>query len=668
MSKSGTQDEETSDMVYYPFQACRVVDFGDDYFHVTSTVLPLDTQHSPAALDSYAELIEEREIADNWSALCRLVEQSITMYQYVLLAYPEHRRVQQCYNRSILASLFGQNALGSSSSVKTETVSAAPRKLLSRARHLFSSGKSRGSGTPKDTTDTGNLFSSAYSNAVAADSIGPSSGSSPYNHSTISTPMTVLGRYKLKTKGSTMASTRRVNTLQQPQQRTGSPVKSASAASTPSRSSTIPRTLQQQDQSLPPPSLNLGSIKKPPANKRKGSDMSVCGRKPSHTFNELPMFSTNFEHEVADARVRSRTSVGSRNRSSSVSSSKTSPPKHTSQTLSLPSRDSSGALPPSLGNSTSSLVKLDEQSIGRKPKAVSSESEMFAKSRSMSVVSVASISSIQAGFGIGAGRDSASAASRSKSRVERALTNSTSASAGSSSSITQGRSLLREREDNDSEFSIQLDLHPHDEGLDIPSDLKLEFDEALSGAGTTPPTSTYDLSVDTRQFATSHSESVSAAATGVSTHSAGLNLMIPSASQFQDTKHTWDAKSPEDHASEQQSQLPFGSNESINSRNSARTVGSKGAASRSLSRRRGVYGAPLQSPASGSVTSPPLMSTGEQSSYTARQKPDILLDIARELGDDEHFMQRPLTSPFYVDDDDMALHLDQMSVHQDMHA
>ncbi|KAJ2816654.1 hypothetical protein GGI24_005660, partial [Coemansia furcata] len=154
---------------FYPLQACRVMDFGDDYFHVTSTVLPLDAQQPSAASNTFAELVEEKEVADNWPALCRLVEQAINMYQYVLLAYPEHRRVQQCYNRSILASLFGQNALGSSTSAKTEAASATPRKLFSRAKHLFSSGKQRGPSSFKDSPDASNLFSSAYSNAVAAD-------------------------------------------------------------------------------------------------------------------------------------------------------------------------------------------------------------------------------------------------------------------------------------------------------------------------------------------------------------------------------------------------------------------------------------------------------------------------------------------------------------------
>ncbi|KAJ1931994.1 hypothetical protein EC988_009605, partial [Linderina pennispora] len=153
---SGSEDST----VYYPFQACRVVDLGNEWFDITSTVLPLDA-HAGGSEDTYAELSEERETVDSWPALCRLVEQAIIMYQYVLLAYPEHHRVQQCYNRSILASLFDRNALGSSSAVKNEAVAAAPRKLLSRAKHLFSNSL-RSSSNHRESLDTSNLFASAY--------------------------------------------------------------------------------------------------------------------------------------------------------------------------------------------------------------------------------------------------------------------------------------------------------------------------------------------------------------------------------------------------------------------------------------------------------------------------------------------------------------------------
>ncbi|KAJ2765542.1 hypothetical protein IWQ57_004737, partial [Coemansia nantahalensis] len=322
---SSDDSSEPSDMEYYPLQACRIVDYGDDYFHVTSTVLPLDAHHASSTVDTYAELIEEHETANNWSALCRLVEQAIVMYQYVLLAYPEHRRVQQCYNRSILASLFGQNALGSSSSVKNEAVSAAPRKLFSRARHLFSSGKYRASGVPREAVDSTNLFLSAYSNAVAAETIGPSSGSSPYSHTTITTPMAVLGRYKLKTKNPPMVSTRRVHALQHHARPDGDGSPKPEPP-TPTRKAPAQGTAPGTSQFLPPPVLNLGDAARPPPNKRKGSDMSMLGtfdgRKASHTFNELPLFSSGFDFEppAADTRSRSRTSPGSRVRPSSISS------------------------------------------------------------------------------------------------------------------------------------------------------------------------------------------------------------------------------------------------------------------------------------------------------------------------------------------------------------
>ncbi|KAJ1731654.1 hypothetical protein LPJ61_002429 [Coemansia biformis] len=649
---------EPSDMSYYPLQACRVVDYGDDYFHVTSTVLPLDAQHGGSTLDTYAELIEEHEAADNWSALCRLVEQAIVMYQYVLLAYPEHRRVQQCYNRSILASLFGQNALGSSSSVKTEAVSAAPRKLFSRAKHLFSSGKNRASGVPREAVDTTNLFSSAYSNAVAADTVGPSSGSSPYNPSTITTPLTVLGRYKLKTKNPPMVSSRRVHTLKHDPQHDGDPpANPTSPASTPTRKAPVQSMLVSGSQ-LPPPLLSLGETAKPPANKRKGSDMSVLGtyggRKPSHTFNELPLFSSSFDFEPADTRSRSRTSPGSRIRSSSISS----PRSHAHDASPSDALEKQAA---SLAGSTSSLVILEATPAECGPKATSSEGEMFVKRRTMSVVSVASASSIQVVFG--GGFRAAGSAAAPKGRMERAPTSSTTASAASSSSATQGHGLRRGRDDCESEFSLQLDLQPHSKGLDIPSDLKLEFDVALSGAGTTPPGSVHDLGAELPPHAVLPMEPSHIAATGAA-ESVGLNVLIPLGSRMQDTRQTWETQSPDDRAAGQQAQLQFGSTESLNSRMSTRSGASgRGLAARSLSRRRGVYGVPVKSPAPVSAASPPLVPAGEP----RRRRPDILLDIARELGEDEPFSPPLMTSPLYVDEEEIVRHLDQMSVMRNHH-
>ncbi|KAJ2709095.1 hypothetical protein H4R19_004424 [Coemansia spiralis] len=569
------------------------------------------------------------------------------MYQYVLLAYPEHRRVQQCYNRSILASLFGQNALGSSSSVKTEAVSAAPRKLFSRARHLFSSGKYRASGLPREAVDTTNLFSSAYSNAVAAETVGPSSGSSPYSHTTITTPLAVLGRYKLKTKNTPMASTRRVHALQHQALRDGDgPTKPESPALTPTRKAPGQSARAGSQPPLALPVLDLSEAGRPPANKRKGSDMSVLGpfdgRKPSHTFNELPLFSSSFDFEPADTRGRSRTTPGARIRSSSISS-----PTALAYDAS-PSKDGPEKQPASLGGSTSSLVILDGPPSERGPKAASSESEMFTKRRTMSVVSA---TSILAGFG--AGLRSAAAAAQIKGRVERAPTTSTTASAASSSSMTQGHGLRRTRDDCESEFSLQLDLPPHSKGLDIPSDLKLEFDVALSGASTTPPGSVHDLGADAPP-----APAAAAAAAG----SVGLNVLIPSGGRNLDTRQTWEAQSPDDRTAT--ALLPLGSSESISSRVSTRSGASaRGLLARSLSRRRGVYGVPAKSPGAGPATSPLLAPASEP----RRQRPDVLMDIARELGEDEPFGRAAMASPLYVDEEEIVRHLDQMSVLRGQH-
>ncbi|KAJ2358147.1 hypothetical protein GGF43_001011 [Coemansia sp. RSA 2618] len=555
---AGTPGDSTpSDMACYPLQACRVIGFDDDYFHVTSTMLPLDA--APAALDSYAELVEEREIADSWPVLCRMVEQAITMYQYVLLAYPEHRRVQQCYNRSILASLFGQNALGSSSAVKAEAVSAAPRKLLSRAKHLFSSSKMRASPSARDSADAGNLFASAYANAVPAETVGPAG--SPYSHSTISTPLTVLGRYKLKTKSSTMVSTRRAHTPKDSPQTT--------PQSTPSRAPARAAT------------LDLVTAN-PPSNKRKGSDMSArdltvrtSARRPAHTIDELPLFSTDFGAEPDEVRARSRTSAGS------------SPTEQLMRVRAAPSAD------------------------------LLSDSAAFVKRRSRSVVSTASLGTLPLGL---KGRALTTSASSSVVSNSVASTSAVS-SAMVSNSIVSSTTVFgpaaparsSQQDDAASEFSLQLDLVSHNDGLDIPSDLKLEFDAALSGAGSTPPHSTHALQQ-------SLPDTLASTADGASSRGAGLNLLIPANDQLLDAKTTWESKSPD------ATHMPLSSADSLTS----------------LTRRRGVYGTP---PAT-----------------TPGSKPDnILLDIARELSEDEHFAQ-PLTSPFFADDDDMARHLDQMSM------
>ncbi|KAI9479067.1 hypothetical protein LPJ78_003157 [Coemansia sp. RSA 989] len=529
-----TEQASTADMAAYPHQACRVVGFDDDYFHVTSTMLPLD-----AGSEACAELVEERDVADSWPVLCRMVEQAVVLYQYVLLAYPEHRRVQQCYNRSILASLFGQNALGSSSSVKTE--SAAPRKLFSRAKHLFSSTRLRAS--PKE--ESSSLFLSAYSNA---------SDTSSNSNSTVSTPLTVLGRYKLKTKSSTVASTRRT-----PQRRDSQRSDSLrEAPTTPTRSSTASASLTSMKQQLAPPS-----------NKRKGSDMSardltvrINGRRPAHTIDEVPLFSSSFGSETADIRMRSRTTCSSRRRSSSVSSSKTSP------AVNLQSNDR----PPRIA--AASTV---------------SDNGDFGKRRSMSVVSAASLRH------------------------------------GAPPSLPP---------DDTSEFSLQLDFRGNNDSLGIPSDLKLEFDQALRGAGSTPPPSTRAPASEL-QYSLADTLTASTTDMGASSSGAGLNLLIP-ADRSIDAKDTWEVRSPDDRA---QTAL-LSSADSLASRSSAR----------SLNRRCGVYGGPLKTSASVSPSS----------ASAPNQQKNILLDIARELGED--FSHPPPTSPLYVDDDAISHHLSQMSM------
>ncbi|KAJ2757657.1 hypothetical protein IWQ57_007035, partial [Coemansia nantahalensis] len=309
----------------------------------------------------------------------------------------------------------------------------------------------------------------------------------------------------------------------------------------------------------------------------------------------------------------------------------------------LPAMDAAEKRPPSLYGSTSSLVILESPAplAERGPKAMSSESEMFTKRRTMSVVSA---TTILAGFG--AGFRSAAAAAQTKGRVERAPTTSTTASAASSSSATQSHGLRRARDDCESEYSLQLDLPPHGKGLDIPSDLKLEFDVALSGASATPPGSVHDLGA----------EPPLASASASAASNVGLNVLIPAGSRIHDPRQTWDAQSPDDRPATAQTPLQLGSSESLNNRASAR-----GLLGRSLSRRRGVYGVLVKSPGAGSAASPQL---GD----ARRQRSDVLQDIARELGEDEPFGHPAMASPLYVDEEEIVRHLDQMSVARNPHA
>ncbi|KAJ2479312.1 hypothetical protein EV174_004054, partial [Coemansia sp. RSA 2320] len=622
--------EEPPGAAYYPLQACRVMDFGDDYFHVTSTFLPLDAQHA-AAPDAFAELAEEREVADSWAALCRAVEQAITMYQYVLLAYPEHRRVQQCYNRSILASLFGQNALGSSSSVKPDAAAATPRKLFSRAKHLFSSGKQRGAPAPKESPDTANLFSSAYGNAVPADTVGPSSGSSPYNHSTISAPLTVLGRYKLKTKSSTMVSSRRA-----------APALLGQPAASPAKTLSAP--VQPLEPFAPP--RPAGSL--------------PAGRKVSHTIDDFSSLAPAPNADPVELRVRSQTSWEHRARSTSNAQPFPGPPA-----LAPTSQQLKRAVP--VSPSPSGPPVFDSPIL-----RIAGGEDTYTKRRSMSVVSAASAASARPVSMMSAAQsvfsDRPSLADDQQAAAAAIRANSLRPTASATSADSGLRSL---NEDTNSEFSLQLlDLQPRSAGgLDIPSDLRLEFDEALGAANSsTPPRSTDALAIlDLQQLSSSFSAPVGPALPTTRASNSGLNVLIPSSSACSTlhAQNTWDVRSPDHDSAAQLDHLPrssAGSDASSSAFSVQTTLGSKPLASslRGPSRRQGVYGAPLHSPIAVASFSAELLTDAKP--HPMLSEADILLDIARELGQDEPFTAQIPNSPLYVDDDEIASHLGQTSV------
>ncbi|KAJ2394898.1 hypothetical protein GGI05_001831, partial [Coemansia sp. RSA 2603] len=683
----GSPDMTSVLPAYCPLQACRIVDFGDDYFHVTSTVLPLDAPHA-AEPDTCAELLEEREIADSWPALCRLVEQAVVMYQYVLLAYPEHRRIQQCYNRSILASLFGQNALGSSSSVKAETaVSAAPRKLFSRARHLFSSSRLRNSmvASPHKGgtgTDTGNLFSSAYSNAVAADTVGPSAAaamaaaSSSYSHSTISTPLTVLGRYKLKTKSSTMVSSRRVHTLQHDPQAATPPSKSASAGSTPSRAATShgsahfakpPLTTSVTFSAGDASVFSLATTSSSTSTVTSNTT-STGGRKIAHNIDDFPSFSSSMlTDDSVDIRTRSHSSWEQRTRASTSIASMTQQQQPQQQSNQFSSRmftsksskeDALGLLPPSLSGSSPSLVKLGEQAAARVSRLTAdNDNDFYIKRRSMSVVSAASVAGGATALEpTPAGRTFATAS------ISSGLSAASTTAPSSSTRGLQG--------DSGSEFSLSLDiLQSQGEKLAIPDDLKLEFDAALSRADSSPPQSTRGLALNIHSSNTpllhdgaspkSASETASKAAGPV-----GLSVLIPPSTDPTSAVSTsWDIVSPDfESPSGQRHKYPLNGTgsagyDSFSASQSA--LSGTASSSKSLDRRKGVYGAPPHSAAD--------MPTSPHSAHLIRpqvlfSEADILLDIARELGEDDEPFNNPANiNSLYVDDADIARHMSHMS-------
>ncbi|KAJ1888770.1 hypothetical protein LPJ66_008400, partial [Kickxella alabastrina] len=713
-SQMGSPAPPAGPLVYFPQQACRIIDSGDGYFDVVSTVLPLDSQlpHSTET-ETYAELLEERDVADNWPALCRLVEQAVTMYQYVLLAYPEHRRVQQCYNRSILASLFGQNALGSSSSVKAETaVSAAPRKLFSRARHLFSSGKLRssgsssasvsGSGTQKgaSSADSTNLFSSAYSNAVTTETISPSSGSSPYNHSTISTPLTVLGRYKLKGKSSTMVPSRRANTLQ-PDPQASQLTKTASAGSTPSHSSNSSAHAGKPALATSS-SFSAGDASKFGIATTSGStstrlspipDNLSSGRKIAHTIDEFPPFSsTLLADNSLDIRTRSQTSWEQRARAatSMPSMAQGLPVRQQSSRVrgSQASKDTLSVLPLNLSGSSPSLVKLEKQASSSKPRSTGPDgAAVHTKRRSMSVVEIipgCDDISLYAAPDLGSvsGPGSLLLTTQRQSRNDSTNVVGSIASIVSSVSATASNfGACGPRGDSGSEFSLSLDiLQPHGESLDIPDDLKLEFDAALSGDSSTPPHSEHGLALNMQSFVSPFPSAVSTGVTDTtgadSRHpfksgAHGLSVFIPSNGNVPNTSSTWDIVSPEYIGlADQHSQLPLKSADSAAS--SSMFSSSQGTppatvnSGRGTERRRGVYGAPPHKTATADtmLMSTPRSPRSDQQSraHIMLSESDILLDIARELGEDESFAQPANISSLYVDEDDVARHLGRMSI------
>ncbi|KAJ1938981.1 hypothetical protein GGF37_004587 [Kickxella alabastrina] len=641
------------------------------------------------------------------------------MYQYVLLAYPEHRRVQQCYNRSILASLFGQNALGSSSSVKAETaVSAAPRKLFSRARHLFSSGKLRssgsgsasvsGSGAQKgaSSADSTNLFSSAYSNAVTTETIGPSSGSSPYNHSTISTPLTVLGRYKLKGKSSTMVPSRRANTLQ-PNPQGSQLTKTVSAGSTPSHSSNSAGHAGKPTLAASS-SFSAGDASKFGIATTGGStstrlspipDNLSSGRKIAHTIDEFPPFSsTLLADNSLDIRTRSQTSWEQRARAatSMPSMAQGLPARQQSSRVrgSQASKDAVSVLPLNLSGSSPSLVKLGKQTFSSKPRPTGADgadgidgAAAYTKRRSMSVVEIIpgcddinlyaapDLSSVS-------GPGSLLLTTQRQSRNDSTNVVGSIASIVSSVSATASNfGACGPRGDSGSEFSLSLDiLQPHGERLHIPDDLKLEFDAALSGDNSTPPHSEHGLALNMQSFVSPFPSAVSTGMTDTTgadsgnpfkSGAHGLSVFIPSNGNVPNTSSTWDIVSPEYIGlADQHSQLPLKSADSAASSNmfssSQGTPPATVNSGRGTERRRGVYGAPPHKTATAGtmLMSTPRSPRADQQSnaHIMLSESDILLDIARELGEDESFVQPANISSLYVDEDDVARHLGRISI------
>ncbi|KAJ2858850.1 hypothetical protein GGI22_003192 [Coemansia erecta] len=293
----------------------------------------------------------------------------------------------------------------------------------------------------------------------------------------------------------------------------------------------------------------------------------------------------------------------------------------------------------------------------------------------MSVISVGSIGKTKVSNALfGSGFGSANS-KHGRASGETVFGNAARPSSRPSSSTAMTTAGVRRRRDDDddegggdstSEFSIQLDLKHHGEKLDIPRDLKLEFDEALSAADATPPGSTRGLALDIQSLASQLSDSICTTHVDSSNANFGLNVLIPAGdSGSLNAKTTWDSMSPDCDSAGRHHHPLHSSADSLNSCLSSPSLAAsvKGSSGRNLHRRQGVYGAPPKSPMANTTPSP-LQSMGETKAQPKlRSKPDdILLDIARELGEGEPFGAPTKNSPLYVDDNDMAHHFSQMSM------
>ncbi|KAJ2818553.1 hypothetical protein GGI24_005063, partial [Coemansia furcata] len=472
-----------------------------------------------------------------------------------------------------------------------------------------------------------------------------------------------------------MVSSRRVHVVQQQGSSTSSPAKAASAMSSPAqpvvahagahsdRVSHAPSSFDASDEFLFSNSDIVGNeLSASAANSRKrfdafstarASGVLPSGRKVSHTIDDFPSLVPGSGSEQVELRIRSQTSWEHRGRSISsmmsvqssspglASSADQLPRAYVSPSPSDPPSGPANYTPPSLGESSRMLSVLED----RGPSMRLIESDTYIKRRSMSVVSAASVSSARTGLDLFSQR---------------------ARPAASTVSSRDGGLRRQGEDDNESEFSLRLDLQTHSEGLDIPNDLKLEFDEALGAANSTPPHPATGLAIlDMQTFSSPFATPVVSSQPANRASNTGLNVLIPPTGVSLDTQNTWDARSPDhDNAAVQTGQFPLSSADSAISAHSAQSSSSKaGTTSRGPNRRQAVYGAPLHSPTTKTEhTAGPTRVTAKP--HLVLSESDILLDIARELGQDEPFGILGANSPIYVDDDEIASHLSHMSVLQ----